>query len=118
MARLSKRRFGIDLRARLWCHSRDPPVPRGSRHHDHAMTVDSYRPPSDRGGHPSHPGVAGVAPETLTGPAATAHALRPDALGTHHAVAAGHPLAALAAHRVLEGGGNAVDAGVAAGICL
>jgi gamma-glutamyltranspeptidase/glutathione hydrolase len=36
----------------------------------------------------------------------------------HHAVAAGHPLAALAAHRVLEAGGNAVDAGVAAGICL
>jgi gamma-glutamyltranspeptidase/glutathione hydrolase len=82
------------------------------------MTVDSYRPPSDRGGRPSHPGVAGVAPETLTGPAAAAHALRPDALGTHHAVAAGHPLAALAAHRILEAGGNAVDAGVAAGICL
>ena len=46
------------------------------------------------------------------------HALRPDALGTQHAVAAGHPLAALAAHRILEAGGNAVDAGVAAGICL
>jgi gamma-glutamyltranspeptidase/glutathione hydrolase len=39
-------------------------------------------------------------------------------LGTRHAVAAGHPLAALAAHRILEAGGNAVDAGVAAGICL
>jgi gamma-glutamyltranspeptidase/glutathione hydrolase len=46
------------------------------------------------------------------------HTLRPDALGTHHAVAAGHPLAALAAFKVLEGGGNAVDAGVAGGICL
>ena len=79
------------------------------------MTVDSYRPPSDRGGQ-SHPAAA--PPETLTGPAAAAHALRPDALGTHHAVAAGHPLAALAAHRILEAGGNAVDAGVAAGICL
>ena len=38
--------------------------------------------------------------------------------GHSHAVAAGHPLAALAAHRILEAGGNAVDAGVAAGICL
>ena len=33
-------------------------------------------------------------------------------------VVAGHPLAAQAAARILEGGGNAVDAGVAAGICL
>lgn len=33
-------------------------------------------------------------------------------------VAVGHPLAARAAARVLEAGGNAVDAGVAAGICL
>ncbi len=82
------------------------------------MTVDSYRPPSEHGGRASHPGVAAAPPETLTGPAATVHALRPDALGTHHAVAAGHPLAALAAHRILEAGGNAVDAGVAAGICL
>jgi gamma-glutamyltranspeptidase/glutathione hydrolase len=82
------------------------------------MTVDSYRPPSERGGHASHPGAAGAPPETLTGPAPAPHALRPDALGTHHVAAAGHPLAALAAHRILEAGGNAVDAGVAAGICL
>ena len=33
-------------------------------------------------------------------------------------VVAGHPLAARAASRTLEAGGNAVDAGVAAGICL
>jgi gamma-glutamyltranspeptidase/glutathione hydrolase len=82
------------------------------------MTVDSYRPPSERSGSSTHPGAASAPPETLTGPAAAAHALRPDALGLRHAVAAGNPLAALAAHRILEGGGNAVDAGVAAGIAL
>jgi gamma-glutamyltranspeptidase/glutathione hydrolase len=38
--------------------------------------------------------------------------------GRRWAVAAGHPLAAAAAARVLEAGGNAVDAGVAAGITL
>jgi gamma-glutamyltranspeptidase/glutathione hydrolase len=48
----------------------------------------------------------------------TGSSLRPDALGTHYCVAAGHQLAALAAYRILEGGGNAVDAGVAGGICL
>ncbi|HEV8308697.1 MAG TPA: gamma-glutamyltransferase family protein [Methylomirabilota bacterium] len=51
-----------------------------------------------------------------TGPGG--RALRPEALGTRHAVAAGHPLAALAAFRVLDAGGNAVDAGVAGAICL
>ena len=39
-------------------------------------------------------------------------------VGRRWAVAAGHPLAAAAAARVLEAGGNAVDAGVAAGITL
>jgi gamma-glutamyltranspeptidase / glutathione hydrolase len=39
-------------------------------------------------------------------------------IGSRWAVAAGHPLAAAAAARVLDAGGNAVDAGVAAGICL
>lgn len=39
-------------------------------------------------------------------------------IGRRWMVAAGHPLAAQAAARVLEAGGNAVDAGVAAGICL
>src|ERR671937_1137245 len=39
-------------------------------------------------------------------------------IGSRWAVAAGHPLAAEAGARVLSAGGNAVDAGVAAGICL
>jgi len=39
-------------------------------------------------------------------------------VGRRWAVAAGHPLASAAAARVLEAGGNAVDAGVAAGITL
>ena len=40
------------------------------------------------------------------------------AIGTRWAVAAGHSLASEAAARVLAAGGNAVDAGVAAGFCL
>jgi len=39
-------------------------------------------------------------------------------IGTRWAIAAGHPLAAEAGARMLAAGGNAVDAGVAAGICL
>jgi gamma-glutamyltranspeptidase/glutathione hydrolase len=39
-------------------------------------------------------------------------------IGTRWAVAAGHALASEAAARVLGAGGNAIDAGVAAGICL
>jgi gamma-glutamyltranspeptidase / glutathione hydrolase len=39
-------------------------------------------------------------------------------IGTRWAVAAGHPLAAEVGARVLGGGGNAVDAGVAAGFTL
>jgi gamma-glutamyltranspeptidase/glutathione hydrolase len=39
-------------------------------------------------------------------------------IGSRWAVAAGHPLAAEAGARMLQAGGNAVDAGVAAGICL
>ncbi|OJW20609.1 MAG: gamma-glutamyltransferase [Rhodospirillales bacterium 69-11] len=43
---------------------------------------------------------------------------RPTVSGTRHAVSAGHYLAAAAGFSVLEGGGNAIDAGVAAGIAL
>jgi gamma-glutamyltranspeptidase/glutathione hydrolase len=39
-------------------------------------------------------------------------------IGARWAVAAGHTLASEAAARILAGGGNAIDAGVAAGMCL
>lgn len=43
---------------------------------------------------------------------------RPTIMGTRHMVSAGHYSAAHAAFEILEAGGNAVDAGVAAGIAL
>ena len=43
---------------------------------------------------------------------------RPPVMGTTHAVSTGHYLASAAGMRILENGGNAIDAGVAAGICL
>ncbi|HUN39500.1 MAG TPA: gamma-glutamyltransferase [Acetobacteraceae bacterium] len=43
---------------------------------------------------------------------------RPTICGTRHAVSAGHYLAAAAAFSILEAGGNAIDAGCAAGIAL
>lgn len=49
---------------------------------------------------------------------ANAQTSRPLLLGSRHMVSAGHPLAAHAALTVLEVGGNAVDAGVAAGFAL
>ncbi|WP_421990516.1 gamma-glutamyltransferase family protein [Roseococcus sp.] len=45
-------------------------------------------------------------------------ATRPTLSGPRHAVSAGHYLAATAGHAVLEAGGNAVDAGCAAGLAL
>jgi len=47
---------------------------------------------------------------------ATAH--RPTIAVTRHAIAAGHYLAATAGFDILQAGGNAIDAGVAAGIAL
>jgi len=46
------------------------------------------------------------------------HAYRPTLTGTRHMISAGHHAAAHAGFTVLEAGGNAVDAGVAAGIAL
>ena len=43
---------------------------------------------------------------------------RPTVMGTHSMVSSGHYLASLAGERILAQGGNAVDAGVAAGLCL
>ena len=43
---------------------------------------------------------------------------RPVIRGTRHMIASGHYLATLAGMQILEAGGNAVDAGVAAGIAL
>lgn len=44
--------------------------------------------------------------------------MRPAVLGSRYMAATGHPLATLAAVRILEMGGNAIDAGVAAGLCI
>ena len=51
----------------------------------------------------------------MTMPAAS---LRPTLMGSRHAVSTGHYLATLAAMRVLDAGGNAVDAGVTAAMAL
>src|SRR5438552_624095 len=51
-------------------------------------------------------------------PSADAPTHTVEAIGARWAVAAGHPLAAAAAARLLQAGGNAVDAGVAGGLCL
>ncbi len=45
-------------------------------------------------------------------------AYRPTIMGINGMVASGHYLATLAGERILARGGNAVDAGVAAGLCL
>src|SRR5688572_15533355 len=50
--------------------------------------------------------------------AVAAPSLRPTVVGLHHAAATGHYLATLAAMRVLDRGGNAVDAGVCAAMAL
>ena len=49
---------------------------------------------------------------------APAESFRPTLMGRNYAVSCGHYLAALAAARVLDAGGNAVDAGVTAAMAL
>ena len=51
-------------------------------------------------------------------PASLVQPRRPAVMGTRHMIVAGHYLAAQAGFEVLEAGGNAVDAGVAAGLAL
>lgn len=43
---------------------------------------------------------------------------RPAVIGSRYMAATGHALATMAAVRILEAGGNAIDAGVAAGLCI
>src|SRR5215468_9431811 len=58
--------------------------------------------------------------DSLSGLAAEASipSLRPTIAGTRHVVSAGHYLASQAALQVLDGGGNAIDAGVCAGLVM
>ena len=44
--------------------------------------------------------------------------MRPETQGTRHVVATGHAYASQAAFQILEDGGNAIDAGVCAGLAL
>jgi gamma-glutamyltranspeptidase/glutathione hydrolase len=53
---------------------------------------------------------------STTGAEGAPVALRPTIQGTRHVVSSGHYLASQAAFEILEAGGNAVDAGIAAGL--
>jgi gamma-glutamyltranspeptidase/glutathione hydrolase len=62
--------------------------------------------------------VIGMLGATPVDPARPRASHRPEFRATTHAIAAGHYLATMAGLRQLEAGGNAIDAGVAAGLCL
>ncbi|MEZ4626092.1 MAG: gamma-glutamyltransferase [Thermomicrobiales bacterium] len=51
-------------------------------------------------------------------PSSDPSTLRPLVMGSRYMASTGHPLATAAAVRILEAGGNAFDAGVAAGLAL
>lgn len=59
---------------------------------------------------------SGMGGGVIPGIFAPPESMRPLVMGTHHAAVAGHPLTTDIAMRVLAAGGNAIDAGVAAGI--
>jgi gamma-glutamyltranspeptidase/glutathione hydrolase len=65
-----------------------------------------------------HTAVTLDAAQSRFGPMAFAPGRSTQVMGRRWMVAAGHPLAAQAAAKVLDAGGSAVDAGVAAGLCL
>src|SRR5262249_40730864 len=92
-----------------WCSMRSPPcVLRQMRRDPTARSCEMPVAPE--------PGPPYDAPIRRPEDAMKAH--RPTIMGTRHMVAACHYLAAEAGFRILESGGNAIDAGVAAGIAL
>ena len=63
------------------------------------------------------PGAAG-APNGQAGDQETAFVGRPTIRGRRHMISAVHYLATMGGLRLLQAGGNAIDAGVAAGLCI
>src|SRR6185437_5464399 len=85
---------------------------RAPRLHPHPTQM----PRQAAGPGPSGAFAAGFRPRAGKDVPAMTH--RPTVYGTRHAISAGHYLAAAAGFSILEAGGNAVDAGCAAGIAL
>src|SRR6202030_3650470 len=80
---------------------------------------EACRFPAKAGAASSNPAGSGATVRRTwvhEGIAMTSH--RPTIAATRHAIAAGHYLAATAGFQILEAGGNAIDAGCAAGIAL
>ncbi|MFT4083313.1 MAG: gamma-glutamyltransferase, partial [Nocardioides sp.] len=80
------------------------------------MTIDQHPGPQlrTRSGRPLPQG-SGMGGGIVAGAFAQASAMRPTLYGERWAVVAGHPLVTEVGATVLAGGGNAIDAGVAAG---